>query len=92
VAEVRGDGGEERVVVAGRIALGLVVDAPRRRVLVAYADRPPRFGYAGRLRARLVAPPLPHTTRRARYVRTLGGLLAAPEIYLSLSFFSGGTG
>jgi hypothetical protein len=46
VAEVRGDGGEERVVVAGRIALGLVVDAPRRRVLVAYADRPPRFGYA----------------------------------------------
>jgi hypothetical protein len=51
VAEVRGDGGEERVVVAdpdvaGRVALGLVVDAPRRRVLVAYADRPPRFGYA----------------------------------------------
>jgi hypothetical protein len=56
VAEVHGDGaggawGEERVVVAdpevaGRVALGLVVDAPRRRVLVVYADRPPRFGYA----------------------------------------------
>jgi hypothetical protein len=56
VAEVRGDGaggawGKERVVVAdpdvaGRVALGLVVDAPRRRVLVVYADRPPRFGYA----------------------------------------------
>ncbi|CAM0872877.1 unnamed protein product [Alopecurus aequalis] len=57
VAEVRVRGGskgglvEERVVVAdpevtGRVALGLAVDAPRRRVLVVYADRPPRFGYA----------------------------------------------
>jgi hypothetical protein len=53
VAEVRVGAGamEERVVVAdpevaGRVALGLAVDAPRRRVLVAYADRPPRFGYA----------------------------------------------
>ena len=57
VAEVRVGGGsegglvEERVVVAdpevaGRVALGLAVDAPRRRVLVVYADRPPRFGYA----------------------------------------------
>lgn len=55
VAEVReGDGGawgEERVVVAdhdakGRFALGIAVDAPRRRVLVVYADPPPRFGYA----------------------------------------------
>lgn len=54
VAEVRVGGGslvEERVIVAdpevaGKVALGLVVDAPRRRVLVVYADRPPRFGYA----------------------------------------------
>lgn len=54
VAEVRaGREGkeEERVVVAdpdaaGRLALGLAVDAPRRRVLVVYTDRPPRFGYA----------------------------------------------
>lgn len=54
VVEVRtgGEGKEEeRVVVAdpdaaGRVALGLAVDAPRRRVLVAYTDRPPRFGYA----------------------------------------------
>ncbi|KAL6649803.1 hypothetical protein ACP70R_014027 [Stipagrostis hirtigluma subsp. patula] len=51
VAEVRAGEGEERVVVAdpdaaGRVALGLVVDAPRRRLLVVYADRPPRFGYA----------------------------------------------
>ncbi|KAK3151415.1 hypothetical protein QOZ80_3AG0245580 [Eleusine coracana subsp. coracana] len=56
VAEVRvsGDGGawgDEQVVVAdpdvkGRVSLGLAVDAPRRRVLVVYADRPPRFGYA----------------------------------------------
>lgn len=56
VAEVRvGAGGEEalaeRVVVAdpevtGRVALGLAVDAPRQRILVAYADRPPSFGYA----------------------------------------------
>ncbi|KAM0854619.1 hypothetical protein ACQ4PT_050298 [Festuca glaucescens] len=53
VAEVRVGAGtvEERVIVAdpdvaGRVALGLAVDAPRRRILVAYADRPPRFGYA----------------------------------------------
>ncbi|KAL6901959.1 hypothetical protein ACP4OV_004835 [Aristida adscensionis] len=53
VAEVRGGEGEEeeRVVVADpdaarRFALGLAVDAPRRRVLVVYADRPPRFGYS----------------------------------------------
>uniref|UniRef100_A0ACD5YMB8 Uncharacterized protein n=1 Tax=Avena sativa TaxID=4498 RepID=A0ACD5YMB8_AVESA len=53
VAEVRVGAGaaEERVVVAdpevaGRLALGIAVDTRRRRVLVAYADRPPRFGYA----------------------------------------------
>ncbi|KQK22003.1 uncharacterized protein LOC100832585 [Brachypodium distachyon] len=57
VAEVRVGAGKEedalaeRVFVAdpevsGRVALGLAVDATRRRVLVAYADRPPRFGYA----------------------------------------------
>ncbi|XP_062211014.1 uncharacterized protein LOC133912347 [Phragmites australis] len=51
VAEVRTGEEAERVVVAdpdaaGRVALGLAIDAPRRRVLVVYADRPPRFGYA----------------------------------------------
>lgn len=51
VAEVRAGEGEERVVVAdhdaaGRVALGLAVDAPRRRLLLVYCDRPPRFGYA----------------------------------------------
>jgi hypothetical protein len=55
VAEVRAGEGEgeaeERVVVAdpvatGRVALGLAVDAPRRRLLLVYADRPPRLGYA----------------------------------------------
>uniref|UniRef100_A0A0E0QZP2 SMP-30/Gluconolactonase/LRE-like region domain-containing protein n=1 Tax=Oryza rufipogon TaxID=4529 RepID=A0A0E0QZP2_ORYRU len=42
---------EERVVladpdVAGRVALGLTVDAPRGRLLIVYADRIPRFGYS----------------------------------------------
>uniref|UniRef100_A0A0E0CZI6 Uncharacterized protein n=1 Tax=Oryza meridionalis TaxID=40149 RepID=A0A0E0CZI6_9ORYZ len=42
---------EERVVladpdVAGRVALGLAVDAPRGRLLIVYADRMPRFGYS----------------------------------------------
>jgi hypothetical protein len=52
VAEVRGGGAAgERVVLsdpdaAGRVALGLAVDAPRRRLLLVYADRLPRFGYA----------------------------------------------
>ncbi|CAL4939068.1 unnamed protein product [Urochloa decumbens] len=51
VAEVRGGEAEERVVLAdpdaaGRVALGLAVDAPRRRLLLVYADRFPRFGYA----------------------------------------------
>ncbi|CAN6313046.1 unnamed protein product [Urochloa humidicola] len=53
VAEVRGGGeaAEERVVLAdpdaaGRVALGLAIDAPRRRLLLVYADRMPRFGYA----------------------------------------------
>jgi hypothetical protein len=57
VAEVRAGAGaaageaEERVVVAdpdaaGRVALGLAIDAPRRRLLLVYADRPLRFGYA----------------------------------------------
>ncbi|CAL4914063.1 unnamed protein product [Urochloa decumbens] len=51
VAEVRGGEAEERAVLAdpdaaGRVALGLAVDAPRRRLLLVYADRPPRFGYA----------------------------------------------
>ncbi|CAN6320246.1 unnamed protein product [Urochloa humidicola] len=52
VAEVRGgEAAEERVVLAdpdaaGRVALGLAVDAPRRRLLLVYADRMPRFGYA----------------------------------------------
>ncbi|CAN6289671.1 unnamed protein product [Urochloa humidicola] len=53
VAEVRVRAGEaeERVVLAdpdaaGRIALGLSIDAPRRRLLLVYADRLPRFGYA----------------------------------------------
>ncbi|XP_047062810.1 uncharacterized protein LOC124670342 [Lolium rigidum] len=53
VVEVRQGPGkvEERVVVAdpdvaGKVSVGLALDAPRRRILVAYADRPPRFGYA----------------------------------------------
>ncbi|CAD6203338.1 unnamed protein product [Miscanthus lutarioriparius] len=51
VAEVRAGEAEELVVVAdpdaaGRVALGLAIDAPRRRLLLVYADRPPRFGYA----------------------------------------------
>jgi len=52
VAEVRAGEAEERVVVAdpdaaGRVALGLAIDAPRRRLLLVYAHRPPlRFGYA----------------------------------------------
>jgi hypothetical protein len=53
VVEVRQGPGkvEERVVVvdpdvAGKVAVGLALDARRRRILVAYADRPPRFGYA----------------------------------------------
>jgi hypothetical protein len=51
VAEVRGGEAEERVVLAdpdaaGRVALGLAVDAPRRRLLLVYADRLPRIGYA----------------------------------------------
>ncbi|BAF11810.1 uncharacterized protein [Oryza sativa Japonica Group] len=42
---------EERVVladpdVAGRVALGLTVDAPRGRLLIVYADRLPRFAYS----------------------------------------------
>ncbi|KAF2913796.1 uncharacterized protein [Oryza sativa Japonica Group] len=42
---------EERVVladpdVAGRVALGLTVDAPRGRLLIVYADRMPRFRYS----------------------------------------------
>uniref|UniRef100_A0A0D3HE50 SMP-30/Gluconolactonase/LRE-like region domain-containing protein n=1 Tax=Oryza barthii TaxID=65489 RepID=A0A0D3HE50_9ORYZ len=42
---------EERVVladpdVAGRVTLGLTVDAPRGRLLIVYADRIPRFGYS----------------------------------------------
>jgi hypothetical protein len=81
-----GRGGEDRARARRRRA-----QAARARGLRGPAAAV-RVRRAGRLRARLVAPPLPHTTRRARYVRTLGGLLAAPEIYLSLSFFSGGTG
>lgn len=51
VAEVRAGEAEERVVVAdpdvaGRVAVGLAIDAPRRRLLLVYADRPPRSGYA----------------------------------------------
>ena len=51
VAEVRGGEAEERVVLAdpdaaGRVTLGLAVDAPRRRLLLVYADRLPRMGYA----------------------------------------------
>lgn len=51
VAEVRPGEAQERVVLAdpdaaGRVALGLAIDAPRRRLLVVYADRLPRFGYA----------------------------------------------
>uniref|UniRef100_A0A0E0BB18 SMP-30/Gluconolactonase/LRE-like region domain-containing protein n=1 Tax=Oryza glumipatula TaxID=40148 RepID=A0A0E0BB18_9ORYZ len=32
--------------VAGRVALGLTVDAPRGRLLIVYTDRIPRFGYS----------------------------------------------
>ncbi|KAF8683895.1 hypothetical protein HU200_044839 [Digitaria exilis] len=54
VAEVRTGGeeaAEERVVLAdpdaaGRVALGFAVDAPRRRLLLVYSDRMPRYGYA----------------------------------------------
>lgn len=51
VAEVRAGEAEERVVLAdpdaaGRVALGLAIDAPRRRLLLVYADRLPRKGYA----------------------------------------------
>ncbi|KAG8063665.1 hypothetical protein GUJ93_ZPchr0003g17768 [Zizania palustris] len=53
-AEAAGKGkgkGEERVVLvdpdaSGRVALGLAIDEPRRRLLVVYADRMPRFGYS----------------------------------------------
>ncbi|KAJ1297458.1 hypothetical protein BS78_01G377900 [Paspalum vaginatum] len=51
VAELRAGEAEERLVLAdpdaaGRAALGLAIDAPRRRLLLVYADRMPRFGYA----------------------------------------------
>jgi len=51
VAELRAGDAEERLVLAdpdaaGRVALGLAIDAPRRRLLLVYADRIPRFGYA----------------------------------------------